>query len=100
MPSTSWPVAALLRSARGGACGMGAPSAPMVPGDGEARGPREARSPTGTGGDVAAGGELEHPTSTRARTTASRPGRIFPAERRLFTTPPPTTTPHPHHHHR
>jgi hypothetical protein len=46
----------------------------MVPGDGETRGPREARGPTGTGAEVAAGGELLHPARTRA---ASRPGRIF-----------------------
>src|SRR5437868_9201333 len=86
MPSTSWPVAALLRSANGGADGMGAPSGPMVPGDGETSGPSEARLPTGTGVAVAAGGELVQPA--RTTTTASRPGRIFPAERRRFTTPP------------
>src|SRR5437588_923272 len=86
MPSTSWPVAALLRSADGGGDGVGAPSGSMVPGDGETSGPSEARSATGTGVEVAAGGELVQPA--RTRTPASMPGRTFPAERRLFTTPP------------
>ena len=55
---------------------MGAPSGPVVPGDGETSGPSEARSPTGTEGEAGeAVGEPEQPA--RTRTHASRVGRIF-----------------------
>src|SRR2546421_2779666 len=84
MPSTSWPVAALLRSASGRADGMGAPSGPIVGGDGETSGPSEARSPTGTEGEAGeAVGEVEQPASTRA----SRRARIGGIERRTGRSP-------------